>query len=380
MVSFKYGLQTPTSKMDVGEEPTMLKETYHDGLKIWYESGNPGRRKDIGIVIGRGLGVPQNIEDERWAMMFHELGYPVAFSHYTGTWANKDKGDFLQITDDGASPDGDVSTTIDFLVGEEGVSEVGLVGNCFGATPVLVAGSRDPRVSKIATVGGMIYTDEEGLNHNYMEMDENIYRIRALQQALELIGENGVLRSQIQERVDEIESDYFLMLGREHLTEYGGNAYRGFDFDRWKRVVMGQTGHNAYKHAAGLLEKDYLGIHAYADSLVSYKRTKIFGDVLLKMKKLSQCGGEVRTEILKPRSFGSMAGMLGHRNIEEADGFHELLFRFFDKYESSERIAEARRNGFSRHKKKVNDFMDRKGYMAHAPSSPRIRRLEAFRT
>jgi hypothetical protein len=292
-------------------ERSDLNYTEYKGIYHWHINGREDRKKNIGVVIARGLGVPTKIEDERLSWMFSEIGYTTAFCNYTGTWfENRERGKFLKKTKEGLSPETDVSKTIDFVVEKLGAKEVYLLGNCFGATPVLVAGAKKDAVKKILTVGGMIYTDNDMANDDYLRMDRNI-------------------------KSKQGETDFFLQIGREHKKQYGKNAYKGFSLRKWKNMVMGKTSHNAYDHLDSLSHKHYLGIHALDDTLVSHKRTLIFATTL---KTRADATGTSQHWIINPADYG--IPKIGHRGIEQTPEFHKRLLQFYNPNEDEENIQE----------------------------------------
>lgn len=296
--------------MNSAERPDM-NYTEYKGIYHWHLEPRQDRRKNIGVVIARGLGVPTKVEDERLSWMFSEMGYTTAFCNYTGTWfENRDKGKFLKKTREGFSPETDVSKTIDFVTEKLGAKETYLLGICFGATPALIAGAKKEAATKIITVGGMIYTDNDMANDDYLRMDRNI-------------------------KTGQEETDYFLQLGREHKREYGKNAYKGFSFGKWKKVVMGKTSHNAYNYLDQLKHKHYFGVHALDDMLVSHKRTLLFST---KLKTRAEATGTTQHWIIKPEDYEMQK--LGHRGIEQTPEFHKKILKFYNPDEDETKIEE----------------------------------------
>jgi len=321
--------------MNNAEKPQMNEATYQ-GLQIWYALGREDRIKNAAIVIAVGLGVPKNIEYERLAWMFSEIGYPTAYTYYTGTWLdNRKKGKFLKQTKEGTSPDIDITTTIEFMIEKFGTEQVNLLGTCFGATPVLVAGAKNNAVKKILTVGGMIYTDNDMANEDYKKMDRNI-------------------------NTEGAETDYFLQLGREHKKQYGKESYNGFSFRKWKKIVMGKTSHNAYNYLDQLKHKQYLGIHALDDKLVSHKRTILFTN---KLKRRAEATGTAEAWIINPADYGVQK--IGHRGIEQIPELHQKIIQFYNPNETEETIQETLEEMVKKYPK-IADFFKRKEHITKA--------------
>ncbi len=319
------------------ELPGMNNDDYK-GLNIWHLSGNRENKRGRGIVIGRGFGVPVNIEDERWAYMFHELGYAVAYCHYTGTWfENRNRGDFLEMKEDVISIESDILRTIDFLVETQGIEDITVIGNCFGANPILAASAKRKAVSKIITIGGSIFTDNRAMNRQYLEMDRNIGKKNA-----------------------DLPTDYCLMLGRMHKKEYEHNSYIGFDYRRYKDMVLGKTTLNAYHYKKELADKDYLGIHSYDDRLISYKRTEAFGNTLSEFKRENNSRTLTELWMIHPKDYG--CDSIGHRGIEKVPGFHERVFRFLDNNEDTDIINSMVLRLFEQYTNQ-KDFINRSEYI-----------------
>lgn len=254
------------------------KENYK-GLAMQFLEGKKGAPA---VVLSKGLGIPG--KEFQWMLPLNWLGFHVAYAPYRGTWGSA--GKFLSDDSEALSVTKDISDVIDFTKDRFDPPAVYCIGDCFGASPTLVASAGHSEVEKIFTFGGMIYTSSRASNQVYRTArnpkGEKLDRTRELGETLEVAAREG--------------GELF-------------NGYEGFDFKVWLKMLQGDTGLNPYLHKSELARKDILMMHAMDDRLVHYERTADFSEALYAYCMKMELPIKIKEELLKSgghrKSFGT---------------------------------------------------------------------------
>tara|TARA_Y100000310_G_scaffold255649_1_gene263162 strand:+ start:170 stop:1204 length:1035 start_codon:yes stop_codon:yes gene_type:complete len=238
---------------EVGSLPRIEQEDYK-GLRMHYLEGEEGMPT---VVYAKGLSYPSHAF--QWMHMFKACGMSSVFAPYRGSWGSS--GKFLSSSFGMLSVEDDVADMITYAGERNPDSEVIVVGNCFGASPGLVAGAKDDAVSKIMTWGGMIYSDRTLFNLKYETgTHNNKNEICTLTDKCKVLGEN-------------------LEKGGIPGEEYF-DTYKGFRHSVWEKMIDGETSLNPYLHVRALADKDVLLFAPKKDRLIHPKRSLDFAEAL----------------------------------------------------------------------------------------------------
>jgi pimeloyl-ACP methyl ester carboxylesterase len=283
-----------------GNLSNILQEDY-EGLRMHFLEGDSDKPT---VVYAKGLSYPSHAF--QWMHMFNACGMGAVFAPYRGSWGSE--GSFLSEAGDVLSPEQDVADMVAFADLLNPDSYVIIAGNCFGASPALVAGAQDDSVSKIMTWGGMIYSDDVSSNIRY-----------------------STLTYESQPGIDHL-VDKCIDLGRN--LKDGGiegeeyfDTYNGFSHDVWEKMINGGTSLNPYRHLSELADKDVLLFAPKEDHLIHPQRSHDFTEALKHYNgnvTLHEPEGGHKTGFGEQEMVQTLTWMLGKSPEEMAGGFQTI--------------------------------------------------------
>jgi pimeloyl-ACP methyl ester carboxylesterase len=110
-------------------------------------------------------GIPGSEKSVDIAYRLRDLGWHALIVHFAGTWGSAGNYDMTQ-------QPADASAAIDFLLNANEAwkvdsTQIAVIGSSLGARAALVTAHRDPRVSKVVTLGGISDFDEVMLSDEF---------------------------------------------------------------------------------------------------------------------------------------------------------------------------------------------------------------------